>query len=155
MDKIKFNQPGKAEKLDEYPSVRWILSGVFFSNKKKYIISGWSCQYYMLMLKIKPCMCKFKDQVGWNCGRLIITVIVSLVSRYKDNFVNDKANTWDDPGSIYTFRPSVARPGLNDILLWKRMPRQLRKATLLTSNQWEFLIYQFVGSIEDYQDYNG
>ena len=44
------------------------------------VVSGWSCQYYMLMLKIKPCMCKFKDQVGWNCGRLIITVIVSLVS---------------------------------------------------------------------------
>lgn len=35
----------------------------------------------MLMLKIKPCMCKFKDLVGWNCGRLIITVIVSLVSK--------------------------------------------------------------------------
>lgn len=54
----------------------------------------------MLMLKIKPCMCKFKDQVGWNCGRLIITVIVSLVSTYKDNFVNDKANTWDVRRSI-------------------------------------------------------
>ena len=100
-------------------------------------------------------MCKFKDQVGWNCGRLIITVIVSLVSRYKDNFVNDKANTWDGPGSIYTFRRPAARLGKNDIPLWKRMPRQLKKATLLTSNQWEFLIYQFVGSIEDYQDYNG
>ena len=61
----------------------------------------------MLMLKIKPCMCKFKDQVGWNCGRLIITVIVSLVSRYKDNFVNDKANTWDDPGSILLSGPRM------------------------------------------------
>lgn len=59
----------------------------------------------MLMLKIKPCMCKFKDQVGWNCGRLIITVIVSLVSIYRDNFVNDKANTWDDLGSILLFGP--------------------------------------------------
>ena len=137
---------------------RWLrsdkITGDFFL-RRKVIISGWSCQYYMLMLKIKPCMCKFKDLVGWNCGRLIITVIVSLVSKYKDNFVNDKANTWDDPGSTRTFRPVVARLPRSDILLWKRMPWQLRKATLFTSNQWEFLIYQFVGSIEDYQDYNG
>ena len=54
-------------------------------------------------------MCKFKVLEGWNCGRLIITVIVSLVSIYKDNFVNDKANTWDDPYSTRTMRPSIAR----------------------------------------------
>ncbi len=54
-------------------------------------------------------MCKFKVQEGWNCGRLIITVIVSLVSKYKDNFVNDKANTWDDPDCSNTIRPNSVR----------------------------------------------
>ena len=54
-------------------------------------------------------MCKFKVLEGWNCGRLIITVIVSLVSIYKDNFVNDKANTWDDPICGNTNRPNFAR----------------------------------------------
>ena len=54
-------------------------------------------------------MCKFKVLDGWNCGRLIITVIVSLVSIYKDNFVNDKANTWDDPICGNTNGPSSAR----------------------------------------------
>ena len=70
----------------------------------------------MLMLKIKPCMCKFKVLDGWNCGRLIITVIVSLVSIYKDNFVNDKANTWDDPYCSNTIRPYLAIGARNDIL---------------------------------------
>lgn len=57
------------------------------------------------MLKIKPCMCKYKVQEGWNCERLIRTVIVSSISKYKDSFVNDKDNTWDDLGCRDTFRP--------------------------------------------------
>jgi hypothetical protein len=58
-----------------------------------------------------------------------------------------------DPGSVHTLRPLAARLARNDILLRKRMPRQLRKATLFTSNQWEILVQQFVGCIEDLQSF--
>ena len=58
-------------------------------------------------------MCKYKVQEGWNCERLIRTVIVSSISKYKDSFVNDKDNTWDDLGCRDTFRP------LHQLMVWR------------------------------------
>ena len=48
----------------------------------------------MLVSKTKPCMSKFKRFKRWDCGRLIISVIVYLmVDYYKDNRRNSRANT--------------------------------------------------------------
>ena len=49
---------------------------------------------HMLVSKTKPCMSKFKRFKRWDCGRLIISVIVYLmVDYYKDNRRNSRANT--------------------------------------------------------------
>ena len=61
----------------------------------------WSTSYlvdpassHMLVSKTKPCMSKFKRFKRWDCGRLIISVIVYLmVDYYKDNRRNSRANT--------------------------------------------------------------
>lgn len=55
-------------------------------------IPGWSCQYYMLVPKIKPCTSQYK-LLRWNCERLIISVIVYLMVLYTDNRGKSTANT--------------------------------------------------------------
>ena len=125
------------------------------TKKYKIQISGWSCQYYMLMLKIKPCMCKYKDQEGWNCGRLIRTVIISLISTIQ--------------GIALWIIKIILETILFYLLEWAHFERNVEKKfikkknkftiveieQILTRNQWKYLIYQLVGSIEDYQGYNG
>lgn len=125
------------------------------TKKYKIQISGWSCQYYMLMLKIKPCMCKYKDQEGWNCGRLIRTVIISLISIIQ--------------GIALWIIKIILETILFYLLEWAHFERNVEKKFIkkknkftivemkyiLTRNQWKYLIYQLVGSIEDYQGYNG
>ena len=59
---------------------------IYFLNTFLKIINIILCLLQIILirskkLKIKPCMCKYKDQEGWNCERLIITVIISLISK--------------------------------------------------------------------------
>ena len=49
---------------------------------------------HTLVSKIKPCMCKYKRSILWNCEWLIISVIVYLIILYYlDNRSNSRANT--------------------------------------------------------------
>ena len=70
--------------------------------------------------------------------------------------MNNKDNTWNDPNWIKTIRHNY-----QPIVIGKKFIKKknkfynCRNRKILTSNQWKYLIYQLVGSIEDYQGYNG
>ena len=61
-------------------------------NKGCYLVDPAS--NHMLVLKIKPCMSKYKQFIQRNCEWLIKSVIVYLiVPYYMDNRSNSRANT--------------------------------------------------------------
>ena len=58
------------------------------------VLPGWSCQWYMLVSKTKPCKSKYKLFWGRNCEWLGKTAIISsMMSLLTDNRSNSRANT--------------------------------------------------------------
>ena len=55
-------------------------------------LPGWSCQWYMLVSRTKPCKSKYEWIVQRNCEWLGKTAIVSsMVNYYSDNRSNSRA----------------------------------------------------------------
>ena len=78
-------------------------SGGMNNNKRKSLrgenaneqsLPGWSCQWYMLVSKTKPCKSKYKLLLRRNCEWLGKTAIISSVMiLLTDNRSNSRANT--------------------------------------------------------------
>lgn len=67
---------------------------MLFREAKGYMVSlpGWSCQWYMLVSRTKPCKSKYEWIVQRNCEWLGKTAIVSsMVNYYSDNRSNSRA----------------------------------------------------------------
>ena len=67
--------------------------GTGSERKRRYLVDPASS--HMLVLKIKPCMPRYRWTKNRDCGWLIKSVRISLVKRgmEKDNPVNCRANT--------------------------------------------------------------
>ncbi len=78
--------------------------GGTFAQRGSYLVD--SASSHMLVLKIKPCMSKYKQFIRRNCEWLIKSVIVYLmIPYYMDNRGNSRANTCQKPrlreGCVY------------------------------------------------------
>lgn len=82
--------------------VVWTKKSERHSGKRTHeqSLPGWSCQWYMLVSKTKPCKSKYKLFWRRNCEWLGKTAIISSVmSLLTDNRSNSRANTcWKKVG---------------------------------------------------------